>query len=50
MSTQNTFKLGKFLLEQRSIVALLVLIAIVSFITLIFSRLIIFSIFFAKRR
>lgn len=32
MSTQNTFKLGKFLLEQRSIVALLVLIAIVSFI------------------
>ena len=32
MSTQNTFKLGKFLLEQRSIVALLVLIAIVSII------------------
>lgn len=30
MYTQNSFKLGKFLLEQRSIVALLVLIGIVS--------------------
>lgn len=32
MSTQQNFKLGKFLLEQRSFVALLVLIAIVSLI------------------
>src|SRR3712207_2525574 len=32
MNTQKHFKLGKFLLEQRSIVALLVLITIVSLI------------------